>query len=67
VGTTPVLLPDDTLCASANDGAIHFWREADGKHLRELRTGAPYFADVTVKDGRLFAADAEGFVRMFKI
>jgi hypothetical protein len=32
-----------------------------------LRTGAPYFADVAVKDGRLFAADAEGYVRMFKI
>ena len=67
VGTTPVLLPDDTLCASANDGAIHFWREADGKHLRELRTGAPYFADVAVKDGKLFAADAAGYVRAFDV
>jgi outer membrane protein assembly factor BamB len=66
VGTAPVLLPDGTVCATANDGAIHFWREADGKHLRELRTGAPYFADVALKDGNLFAADAQGFVRMFK-
>lgn len=66
VGTAPVLMPDGTVCATANDGAIHFWREADGKHLRELRTGAPYFADVELKDGNLFAADAQGFVRMFK-
>ncbi|MBR2982809.1 MAG: PQQ-binding-like beta-propeller repeat protein, partial [Kiritimatiellae bacterium] len=67
VGTTPVLLPDGTLCAAANDGAVHFWRESDGKHLKELRTGAPYFADVTVVDGKLFAADAAGCIRAFDV
>lgn len=67
VGTAPVLLPDGTVCASANDGAIHFWRESDGRHLREFRTGAPYFADVTYGDGRIYAADAAGFARMFEV
>jgi outer membrane protein assembly factor BamB len=67
VGTRPFLLPDGVLCASSNDGAIHFWREADGKHLKELRTGAPYFADVTVKGDKIFAADAQGYVRMFAL
>lgn len=65
VGTAPLLLPNGTVCASANDGAIHFWREADGKHLKELRTGAPYFADAVMKDGALYTADSAGYVRKF--
>lgn len=65
VGTAPLLLPNGTVCASANDGAIHYWREADGKHLKELRTGAPYFADAVMKDGALYAADSAGYVRKF--
>ena len=67
VGTAPFLMPDGTVCASSNDGAIHFWRESDGKHLKEFRTGAPYFADAVFKDGRIFAADAAGYVRAFEI
>ena len=65
VGTIPVLMPNGTVCASSSDGAIHFWRESDGKHLKEFRTNAPYFADVALADGRIFAADSEGYIRAF--
>ena len=67
VGTIPFLMPDGTVCASSNDGAVHFWRESDGKHLKEFRTGAPYFADAVFDDGCVFAADAAGYVRAFKV
>jgi outer membrane protein assembly factor BamB len=67
VGTAPFLMPDGTVCASSNDGAVHFWRESDGEHLKEFRTGAPYFADAVFKDGRIFAADAAGYVRAFAV
>ena len=67
VGTAPFLLPDGTVCASSNDGAVHFWRESDGKHLKAFKTGASYFADAVFKDGRVFAADAAGYVRAFSL
>lgn len=67
VGTSPISLPDGTIAASSSDGAVHIWRESDGKHLREFRTGAPYFADIAFKDGRMFAADSEGYLRSFRI
>ena len=67
VGTIPFLMPDGTVCASSNDGAVHFWRESDGKHIKEFRTGAPYFADAVFKDGCVFAADAAGYVRAFEV
>lgn len=66
VGTVPVLLPGGVVCAAASDGAVHFWSEADGKHLKEFRTGAPYFADAVLKDGNIYVADAAGYVRCFK-
>ena len=65
VGTAPLLLADGTICASASDGAIHFWKATDGRHLREIRTGAPYFAAPALLGNRLVAADAAGFVRLF--
>jgi hypothetical protein len=46
---------------------VHFWRESDGKHLKEFRTGAPYFADAVFDDGCVFAADAAGYIRAFKV
>ena len=67
VNTAPFLMPDGTVCASSNDGAVHFWRESDGTHLKEFRTGAPYFADAVLKDGCIFAADAAGYVRAFSV
>jgi outer membrane protein assembly factor BamB len=67
VGTIPVLMPNGTVCASSCDGAIHFWRESDGRHLKEFRTNAPYFADVALADGRIFAADSEGCIRAFDV
>ena len=67
VGTIPVLMPNGTVCASSSDGAIHFWRESDGKHLKEFRTNAPYFADVALAEGRIFAADSEGYIRAFDV
>ena len=67
VGTVPFLMPDGTVCASSNDGAIHFWRESDGAHLKEFRTGAPYFADAVYAGGCIYAADAAGYVRAFDV
>ena len=67
VGTAPFLMPDGSVCASSADGAIHFWEESTGRHLREIRTGAPYFAAPTLFRGRLYAADASGRLRAFAI
>lgn len=67
VGTAPFLLPDGTVCATASDGAIHFWRESDGKHVKEYKTGAAYFADAVMKDDLIIAADSAGYVRAFKV
>ena len=67
VGTAPFLLPDGTVCAAASDGAIHFWRESDGKHVKEYKTGAAYFADAVMKDDLIIAADSAGYVRAFKV
>ena len=65
VGTAPKLAPDGSICATASDGAIHFWNAEDGKHVKEIRTGAPYFSAATICGNRLLAADAAGFVRSF--
>ena len=65
VGTAPKLAPDGSICATASDGAIHFWNAEDGRHLKGIRTGAPYFAAATIDGNRLLAADAAGFVRSF--
>ena len=67
VGTAPTLAPDGSICATASDGAIHFWDANDGRHLKEIRTGAPYFAAATICGKRLLAADAAGFVRSFRL
>jgi hypothetical protein len=67
VGTAPFLLPDGTVCAAASDGAIHFWRETDGKHVKEYKPGAAYFADAVMKDALIIAADSAGYVRAFKV
>ena len=63
----PFLMPDGSVCASSADGAIHFWEETSGRHLREIRTGAPYFAAPTLAGGRLYAADASGCLRAFAV
>ena len=67
VGTAPLIAPDGTICATAPDGAIHFWNAADGRHLREVRTGAPYFAAPAICGNRFVAADAAGIVRSFML
>ena len=66
VGTVPIVV-GDRVVASATDGAIHFWNLSDGRHVKEIRTGAPYLAGVTVVGRKLFAADLAGWVRMFEI
>ena len=48
-------------------GIIHFWDVATGVEKRRIATGAPYLAGVAVSDGRLFAADMAGCLRMFRI
>ena len=65
VGTAPLLAPDGSICATASDGAIHFWNADNGRHLKEIRTGAPYFSAPVICGNRLIAADAAGFIRSF--
>ena len=65
VGTAPKFAPDGSICATASDGAIHFWNADNGRHLKEIRTGAPYFAAPAIIGNRLITADAAGFVRSF--
>ncbi len=67
VNTSPVLADESTVCAACADGIIHFWDVATGAEKRRIATGAPYLAGAAVADGRLFAADMAGFVRMFAI
>lgn len=67
VGTAPFIAPDGTVCASAADGAIHFWESSSGKHVRRISTGAPYFAAPSVSGDRLFAADSAGYLRAFRV
>ena len=67
VNTAPVLVDDSTVCAACADGIIHFWDVATGAEKRRITTGAPYLAGVAVSDGRLFAADMAGCLRMFSL
>ena len=67
VNTAPVLSDDSTVCAACADGVIHFWDLATGMERRRIATGAPYLAGVAVSEGRLFAADMAGVLRMFAI
>ncbi|MBR3223587.1 MAG: PQQ-binding-like beta-propeller repeat protein [Kiritimatiellae bacterium] len=67
VNTSPVLTDNSTVCAACADGIIHFWDLATGAEKRRIATGAPYLAGVAISDGRLFAADMAGMIRMFPI
>lgn len=67
VNTSPVQVDARTLAAACGDGTIRFWDRADGKEIRRIKTGAPYLAGVAVENGRLFAADLAGMVRMFAV
>ena len=67
VNTSPVLTDASTVCAACADGVIHFWDRTTGAEKRRIVTGAPYLAGVTVSEGRIFAADMAGVLRMFAI
>ena len=67
VNTEAVSLGDGRIAATAVDGAIHIWSAADGRHLREIRTGVPYLAPLAVDEGFAYAADLHGFIRKFKV
>ena len=67
VNTSPVMADDSTVCAACADGTIHFWDVATGVEKRRITTGAPYLAGASIQDGRLFAADMMGIVRMFQL
>ena len=67
VNTSPVLTDSSTVCAACADGIIHFWDLATGAEKRRIATGAPYLAGAAVSEGRLFAADMAGNIRMFSI
>ena len=67
VNTSPVLTDSTTVCAACADGVIHFWDVATGAEKRRIATGAPYLAGVSVANGKLYAADMAGTVRMFSL
>ena len=67
VNTSPVMADASTVCAACADGVIHFWDLATGAERRRIATGAPYLAGVAVADGRIFAADMAGSIRMFAV
>lgn len=67
LGTTPVLADAKTVCAANGDGVIHFWNLADGKKVREIRTGVPYVGGAVATDGKVFAADLSGMIRAFAV
>ena len=67
VNTSPVLVDASTVCAACADGVIHFWDVATGAEKQRVVTGAPYLAGAAVSDGRLFAADMAGNLRMFSL
>ena len=67
VNTAPIMTDASTVCAACADGVIHFWDVATGSEKRRIATGAPYLAGVAVSDGRLFAADMAGTIRMFRL
>ena len=67
VNTSPVLVDASTVCAACADGIIHFWDVATGVEKRRIATGAPYLAGVAFSEGRLFAADMAGTIRMFSL
>ena len=68
IPTTPVVMRDGkTVCAGGADGAIHFWLLEDGKHLRAIKTGAPYLGPVVVSGYTVYAADLAGYVRAFAV
>ena len=50
----------------AQDGKLRVFRLSDGKVVREIETGAPYFASPLVEKGVVFAADFAGRVRAFR-
>ena len=61
VPTTPALVGKNVVCAAAADGALHFWRLSDGRHLKEIATGTFYLGGVVVSDGY----DMAGVVRAY--
>ena len=67
VNTSPVLADSSTVCAACADGIIHFWNFATGEETRRIATGAPYLAGAAVADGRLYAADMAGILRMWQL
>ena len=67
VNTSPVMVDASTVCAACADGIIHFWDVETGAEKNRIATGAPYLAGAAVSEGRLFAADMAGMVRMFRI
>jgi len=67
VASQAVLLPENRVAATGADGAVYVWNLADGKRLKKLATGAPYFAGAVYADGLLVAVDMAGYARAFRI
>ena len=66
VSGTPALLDAAHGVIGAQDGKLRVFRLSDGKVVREIETGAPYFASPLVEKGVVFAADFAGRVRAFR-
>ena len=66
ISSEPVKVSDETGALAANDGVIYVFGLADGKVVRRIKTGAPYFSSPLVLGDVLYAADAAGYVRKFK-
>ena len=62
-----VLLPGNRVAATGADGAIYIWNLSDGKRLKKIATGAPYFAGAVYAGGLLVAVDFAGYARAFRV
>ena len=67
VSGTPALLDAAHGVIGAQDGKLRVFGLADGRVVREIGTGAPYFASSLVVKGVVFAADFAGKVRAFRL
>jgi outer membrane protein assembly factor BamB len=64
---SPVRVAPNVLCAPAADGAVHFFREDDGRALSRETCGVPYLAGAALTEqGLVVVADMGGFVRAYR-
>ena len=67
VATVPVALDGGRGAFTASDGVLRVFSLADGKVIREIKTGSPYFAGPAAVGSWVFAADLAGKVRAWSV